>query len=411
MYKVGGFVRDTLLNIDSKDVDWVVIDATEQDMLNRNFKKVGGDFPVFLHPDSGEEFALARTERKSAPGYHGFEVNVDGVSLTDDLKRRDLTINAMAFDPLHNLIDPFGGEADLKDSILRHVDADAFKEDPVRVLRIARFLARWPEFLVAKETKQLCKDIVASGEMDHLTPERVWKETEKALGEPFPSRYFVFLRMIGALEIVFPEIHALIGQTQPYDHHPEGDVFAHTMIVIDNAAQWTQDTLSVFCALVHDFGKGSTPQDMLPHHYGHEDAGIPLVEAFAERLKIPNHFRDHGVLVCKYHTHIHHIFILNPKTVVKMFDDLNFRKNHQILTLLPDVSYCDSTGRTNFYANRPYPNREEAIQVLHELSWVKISNIHTEEEIKKMDVDTIKKIIYKMKIDAVKKFRKERNEK
>lgn len=407
-YKVGGFVRDTIMGIESKDVDWVVVGATEQEMIDQSFKKVGADFPVFLHPVSGDEYALARTERKSGNGYHGFEVVTENVTLADDLKRRDLTINAMAFDPQHNIIDPFNGEKDLADGVLRHVDADAFKEDPVRVLRVARFLARWPDFMVAKETKALCKEIVASGEMNHLTPERIWKETEKALSEEVPSRFFVFLRMVGALEIIFPEIHALIGQEQPYEHHPEGDAFVHTMEVLDIARIWSQDVVTTFCALAHDFGKGSTPKDMLPHHYGHEAAGIPLVKQMAERLKIPNVFRDHAILICKYHTHIHNIKNLNAKTIVKMFDELNFRKNHNILTMLPDVSYSDSCGRTAFYSQRPYPEREYAIEVLHNLSWVKISNIFSKEEIEKMSVDTIKNEVYKMKLKVVKDFQKER---
>lgn len=406
-YKVGGHVRDIIMEVESNDIDWVVVGATEQEMLDMNFSQVGADFPVFLHPVTGEEHALARTERKTAPGYNGFEVQINGVTLEDDLRRRDLTINAMAMDITGEVIDPFGGINDIDDQILRHVDAVAFKEDPVRVLRIARFLARWPSYTVAKETMALCREIVASGEMNHLTPERVWKETEKAFAGQFPSRYFVFLRMIGALEIIFPEIHALIGQTQPYEHHPEGDAFIHTMFVVDNAAAYIHDNtaLGVFCALTHDLGKGTSPKETLPHHSGHERRGVAIIDGLCDRLKVSTEFREHAKLVAEYHTHIHNFHILKETTIVKMFDDLNVRKNQHIVEILPDVSYCDSTGRTSFYVFRPYPNAELAKEVFNALGAVKLSNFKDEEEIKKMSVDKIKNFLHHEKVKTVKEIR------
>lgn len=409
-YKVGGCVRDFLMNDESKDIDWVVVGATEQDMLDRGFTKVGADFPVFLHPDNGQEYALARTERKTGKGYNGFTVDIENVTLKDDLKRRDLTINAMALDPHKNVIDYFNGMEDIKNSILRHVDAEAFKEDPVRVLRIGRFLARWPEFAVAKETMTLCREMVLAGELEHLTPERVWKETEKALCEIIPSRYFVFLRMVGALEIVFPEIYALIGQTQPYEHHPEGDAFVHTMQVLDNCAEeWYDEPLGPFCALTHDLGKGTTHKDKLPHHSGHEQRGVEIIKTMCERLRIPNAFRDHAMLVSAYHTHIHNFHILKATTIVKMFDDLNFRKNKNIINILPLIAFADATGRTLFHKFRPYPNRDRAITTFYQLSNVKISNYFSKEEIQDMSIDNIKNYLYKEKVKIVKQIRKGEN--
>jgi tRNA nucleotidyltransferase (CCA-adding enzyme) len=405
---VGGFVRDLVMNRVPKDRDWVVVGSSEEEMLSLGFKKVGADFPVFLD-DKGEEYALARTERKTGPGYHGFEVNTQSVSLEQDLARRDLTINAMALDEEGNVYDFFGGLEDIDNNLLRHVNDEAFKEDPVRVLRIARFMARWPSYSVAKETKALCREMVANGELAHLTPERVTAEMMKALSEQLPSRFFYFLRMVGALEVVFPEIHALIGVEQPYDHHPEGDAFIHTMMVLDDSSAYVDaKALDNFCALVHDLGKAATPKDKWPHHYGHEEAGYWIVQTMAERLKLPTEFREHGALVARYHMHIHKFHELNPKTIVKMFEDLKGKVNKRIYEILPSVSYCDAHGRTSFHSEKPYRNAAWAENTFELLSEVKLSSYFSPEEIKEMSVDKIKDFLYRKKIEVVKEVRKHR---
>ncbi|QIG70848.1 CCA-tRNA nucleotidyltransferase protein [Rhizobium phage RHph_I1_18] len=397
VFKVGGCVRDEILGIQPKDIDRVVINSTVEEMLGRGFSQVGKDFPVFIDAN-GEEWALARTERKIGDGHTSFEVETSNVSLEQDLRRRDLTINAMAIDSKGNLHDPFNGYADLKSKTIRHVDAEGFKEDPLRVLRIARFLARWPEFDVAKETFQLCSDMAKAGMLKHLTGERVALEMKKALREVdgMPSRFFYFLRMVGALEDTFPEIHALIDVPQPYKHHPEGDVFIHTMMVLDQATfetdndrddvEWVE--LVRFCALTHDLGKATSPKDNLPHHYGHEAGGVPIIKAMAERLALPNILRDHAIKVARYHTHIHNFMSLKASTIVDMFLDLKHNQNQRILGVLPLVSMCDSRGRTSFHVNRPYPNCDVATRVLLNLSLIRARDVCTEEELK--DVNKLK---------------------
>lgn len=402
-YKVGGFVRDTIMGLEPKDIDWVVTNETVEQMLADGYKMVGNGFPVFLNPDNGQEFALARTERKVGKGYNGFEFNVENVTIEQDLERRDLTINAMAMDGFDKIIDPFNGQKDLEAKILRHVNADAFREDPVRVLRIARFLARWPEFSVARETKQLCRDIVDNGEMEHLTAERITAEMMKSLSEPMPSRFFYFLRMVGALKIIFPEIHNLIGVEQPYDHHPEGDAFIHTMMVLDEASNqgYGGDPLSCFCALVHDLGKGVTPKEKWPHHYGHEEAGVPLVEAMGERLKLSNKYIECGKLTARYHMHIHKFHELKSKTIVKMFDGLKTKAYPEIMQTLPWISYCDAVGRTSFHSKKPYPNFGLSLQVFQSLHQVKLSDYKTISEIQSMSINQIQDFLYRTKLHIV----------
>ncbi len=307
VYKVGGCVRDELLGLPVKDRDWVVVGATPEEMRAAGYKPVGKDFPVFLHPQTHEEYALARTERKTAPGYTGFAFHAaPDVSLEADLQRRDLTINAMAETETGELIDPYQGRADLEHRLLRHVSS-AFMEDPVRILRVARFAARLAEFdfQVAEETRQLMREMVTNGEVDALVPERVWQETVRALGEATPTRFFEVLRDCGALARLFPELDRLYGVPQPAEHHPEIDTGVHTMLVLQQAARLSPDPRVRFAALVHDLGKGITPQDEWPKHKEHEARGVPLVEDLCQRLRVPNDFRDLAILVTRYHLHYH----------------------------------------------------------------------------------------------------------
>ena len=329
IYLVGGAVRDKLLNLPVKDRDYVVVGATPQQMEAQGFKPVGADFPVFLHPKTKEEYALARTERKSGSGYKGFTVySAPDVTLEDDLRRRDLTINAIAEAQDGTLVDPYRGQKDLKEGYLRHV-SDAFIEDPVRVLRVARFAARFDRygFRIAHSTHKLMRQMVNNGEVDHLVPERVWAELESALSEPRPSRFFKALRACGALARLFPEIDALYGVPQPAVHHPEVDTGVHCMMVVDQSAKLSSDTRVRFAALVHDLGKGTTPESDWPKHIDHENRGVQLVKDLCQRFRIPNDYRDLAVITARYHTHCHRAAELKPGTLLKTLEGLDaFRK-------------------------------------------------------------------------------------
>ena len=305
-----------------KERDWCVVGATPAEMKAAGYKQVGKDFPVFLHPDTGEEHALARTERKTAAGYHGFDFHTDpGVTIEDDLGRRDLTINAIAQDTDGNLVDPYGGIADIRNRILRHV-SDAFVEDPVRVLRVARFAARFAHlgFVIAPETAALMRQITADGEIDALVPDRVWRETESALLGRDSRVYFETLRECGALAVLFPEVDRLFGVPQPKQWHPEVDTGVHVMMVLDQAAKLSPDLEVRFAALVHDLGKGTTRKHALPSHPGHERRGVKLIRRLAERLPVPNACRDLGILVSEYHTHCHRAFELRAATILRMLE-------------------------------------------------------------------------------------------
>ena len=307
IYLVGGAVRDNLLNYPIYENDWVVVGATPQQMLSLGFKPVGKDFPVFIHSKTGEEYALARTERKSGRGYKGFEFfTSDKVSLEDDLVRRDLTINAMAQDSEGNLIDPFNGQKDLELKMLRHV-SEAFIEDPLRVLRVARFAARYHHlgFTIAPETMALMKSIVEQGEMEFLVAERVWKETSRALQSISPDIYIEVLRECGALKILFPEINALFGVPQRADYHPEIDTGIHTLMALQQAAKLSDSATVRFSVLVHDVGKAVTPSNVLPSHRGHESRGLPLVKKICDRFAIPNEFRELALAVTEHHLLCH----------------------------------------------------------------------------------------------------------
>ena len=356
VYLVGGAVRDGLLGRPAAERDWVVVGADPEEMLRRGFTLVGRDFPVFLHPRTHEEYALARTERKTGPGYRGFKVHAGpGVRLEDDLLRRDLTVNAMAQTPDGRIIDPYGGQKDLEARRLRHVSA-AFAEDPVRILRIARFAARYRSygFEIAPETMELMRSMVNGGEMDHLAPERVWQETHKALGEEHPGRYFQVLRDCGALARWFPEVEALFGVPQPERWHPEIDTGVHTLMALDQAARLGPDPLMRFAVLVHDLGKGLTPKEKLPSHPGHEAAGVPLVDRLCERLKAPAAYRDLGRLTAQYHLHVHRVDELKASTLVDCFSKLDLWRRPERLPPFLQACEADARGRTGF-EEHPYP--------------------------------------------------------
>ncbi|SQA97612.1 Multifunctional CCA protein [Cedecea neteri] len=356
IYLVGGAVRDGLLKLPVKDKDWVVVGATPQQMLDEGYEQVGKDFPVFLHPQSHEEYALARTERKSGLGYTGFTCySAPDVTLEQDLLRRDLTINAIAQDENGELFDPYNGLADIERRLLRHV-SPAFNEDPLRVLRVARFAARYAHlnFQIAPETLALMRTMTDNGEIAHLTAERVWKETENALTSRNPQVFFAVLRECGALKVLFPEIDALYGVPAPAKWHPEIDTGIHTLMTLSIAAQLSPAVDVRFATLCHDLGKGLTPKEKWPSHHGHGPAGVKLVEQLCARLRIPNDIRDLAKLVAEFHDLIHTFPILQPKTVIKLFDAIDaWRKPHRVEQIAL-TSEADARGRTGFEAS-DYP--------------------------------------------------------
>jgi tRNA nucleotidyltransferase (CCA-adding enzyme) len=359
VYLVGGAVRDAQLGIPHREKDWCVVGATPAELEALGYRRVGKDFPVFLHPDSKEEYALARTERKTAPGYHGFDVDCSpDVSIDDDLRRRDLTINAIARDEGGTLVDPWGGLQDIENRVLRHV-SDAFVEDPVRILRVARFAARFHRlgFAIAGETMALMRRMVDAGEADTLVPDRVWKETELALAGNDVRVFFETLRGCGALRVLFPEVDALFGIPQPERWHPEIDTGLHVMMVLDQAEKLSADTEVRFAALVHDLGKGNTPKSKLPSHVGHETRGCKLLRRMAERLPVPNACRDLGLLVAEFHTHVHRALELRPKTILKVLEKTDaFRRPERFERFLLACE-ADARGRAGL-EDRKYPQAE-----------------------------------------------------
>ena len=357
VYVVGGAVRDRLLGLAVRDRDHVVVGATPEDMARLGFRPVGKDFPVFLHPETGEEYALARTERKTARGYTGFAVHAaPDVSLEEDLKRRDLTINAMAETEDGEIIDPHGGRADLEARLLRHVSR-SFVEDPVRILRVARFAARFGEFAVAPETLRLMQEMVDDGEVDALVPERVWQELARGLMEATPSRMFLVLRACGALARLLPELDRLFGVPQPVKHHPEVDTGIHTMRVVDEAAARGLALPERWAALLHDLGKGATPAEFWPRHHGHEGRGVALVQAACERLRAPSECRDLAVLVARDHGNAHRALELRPATLVELLERLDaFRRPERFEAFLSACA-ADFRGRPG-HENLPYPQAD-----------------------------------------------------
>jgi len=358
VYLVGGAVRDRLLGRAVSERDWVVVGATPAELERAGFIPVGRDFPVFLHPKTKEEHALARLERKVAPGYRGFTTEFSpDVKLEDDLKRRDLTVNAMAQDDAGNVIDPFGGRRDLEARLLRHV-SDAFVEDPVRILRVARFAARYAPlgFRVADETMALMQRMVADGEAGALIAERVWTETEKALGEPCPDVFVSVLRDCGALKVVYPEIDALFGVPQPEKWHPEIDTGIHQLMGLREAVKLGGGVPARFSVLMHDLGKGVTPAEKLPSHPGHEDAGVALVEQLCARLRVPNHLRELGVMTARYHTHVHRAFELRADTVLRTLEGCDALRRPERFADFLLACEADARGREGL-EERDYPQR------------------------------------------------------
>jgi tRNA nucleotidyltransferase (CCA-adding enzyme) len=353
---VGGAVRDALLGLPVNDRDWVVVGATPQELQAAGYLPVGKDFPVFLHPETREEVALARTERKTAPGYHGFAFHADkSVTLEEDLQRRDLTINAMARDEDGTLVDPYGGQRDLAAKVLRHV-SDAFAEDPVRVLRLARFAARFDDFSVAPETEALMERMVLAGEVDALVPERVWQELSRGLMEKRPSRMFEVLRQCGALARLLPEVDRLWGVPQPAMHHPEIDTGVHLMMVLDQAARMDAPLTVRFACLGHDLGKGLTPPGEWPRHIGHEARGVALVQAVCERLRVPGDCRELAETVAREHGHIHRSGELDAEAVVRLLDRCDAWRRPARFAEALLACECDARGRLGL-KDKPYPQR------------------------------------------------------
>lgn len=366
-YLVGGAVRDRLLQREVQDRDYVVVGASPEQMLAAGYVAVGKDFPVFLHPKTKQEYALARTERKQGQGYTGFACYfAPDVTLEQDLLRRDLTINAMALDEVSGeLIDPYAGQQDLADKILRHV-SDAFVEDPLRVLRVARFLARFAHlgFTVAPETLELLKDITTSGELLHLTAERVWQETSRALTETTPSAYFLLLRDVGALAQLMPELDCLWGVPNPPKWHPEIDTGVHTMMVLEQACLLS-DRLDIrFAALVHDLGKGLTAKELWPAHHGHEHTGLAPIKTLCQRLRVPNDCRDLALLACEFHQLLHKCLELRSTTLLKLFDGIDLWRKPERLESLLTVGTADLRGRTGFEL-ADYPQADFLRQLAH----------------------------------------------
>jgi len=359
---VGGAVRDKLLGKPGKDSDWVVVGSTPQEMEKQNFKPVGKDFPVFLHPETKEEYALARTERKAGKGYKGFTFHTStDITLEEDLARRDLTINAIAEDHTGKLIDPFNGKQDIEDKILRHV-SPAFVEDPVRVLRVARFAARFG-FRIAPETMSLMNEISESGELDALVPERVWNELERAMGETYPSRFILALRACHALGILFPEIERLFGVPQTEKYHPEIDTGIHILMSLNQASRLSQDPQIRFATLVHDLGKGTTPKEKLPSHHGHEERGVKLIKALCKRYRAPKQYQELAIQVSRHHFSCHRIEEMRAETILKKLESMDaFRRPERFKKFLICCE-SDARGRTGF-EDRAYPQADYFKQAL-----------------------------------------------
>jgi tRNA nucleotidyltransferase (CCA-adding enzyme) len=401
-YLVGGAVRDDLLGLQADERDWVVVGSTPEEMLDRGFKQVGASFPVFLHPETGEEYALARTEKKQGHGYHGFNVDFHpAVTLEEDLIRRDLTINAIARDSSGKLIDPYGGQGDLEQKILRHVSA-AFVEDPLRVIRVARFAARFVPlgFRVHESTLELMREITQAGELQHLAPERTWREIERAMGAEKPSEFVSVLRECGALEVLLPEVNALFGVPQPEKYHPEIDTGLHLLMALDVAANLTDgDSLVVFAVLLHDLGKGVTPRHQWPSHVGHEAAGVPLVDAVCGRIRAPNAMHDLARKVCARHLDCHRILEARPATVQRLLERLDAFRQPSVVPGFLAACTADYRGRKDGQA-RPSPQadflqrayRETADIRARDLELADISGPEVGERLRQARIEAIKKL-------------------
>ncbi len=404
IYLVGGAVRDALLNFPFHERDWLVVGATANEMLQQGYQQVGADFPVFLHPDSKEEYALARTERKSSPGYQGFDIYAaPDVTIEEDLSRRDLTINAIAQDAEHNIIDPYGGVEDLEKKVLRHV-SPAFCEDPVRILRVARFAARYAHlgFYVAEETLQLMKTMVLQGEVNALVAERVWQEMRKALSERSPSVFFDILRECGALKIILPEIDNLFGVPQPEQHHPEIDTGVHTLLVLQQAALLSDDTATRFAALCHDLGKAVTPKEKWPSHHGHEAAGVPLVKKMCQRLRIPNEYKTLAMITAEFHLHTHRALEMKASTLLKALERLDCVRKPERFEKFIQVCTADIRGRPGF-ENEAYPQADYMRKAAILMSNIDVSALQSQGLIGK----EIAEGIYQQRLALIKQLKQE----
>jgi len=397
---VGGAVRDALLGLPVNDRDWVVVGASPQAMLDAGYLPVGKDFPVFLHPVTKEEVALARTERKTAPGYRGFAFHADGnVTLEEDLQRRDLTINAMARSEDGTLVDPYGGQRDLVAKVLRHV-SPAFAEDPVRILRLARFAARFSNFTVARETQALMREMVLQGEVDALVPERVWQELSRGLMEAAPSRMFDVLRSCGALARLLPEVDCLWGVPQPEAHHPEIDTGVHLMMVIDQAAR-LQAPLSVrYACLGHDLGKGTTRPEEWPRHIAHEARSVALVRAVSERLRVPAECRELAEVVAREHGNVHRSATLNAQSVVRLLDRCDAWRRPDRFAEMLLACECDARGRLGLQ-DRPYPQRAQLQQALDRARAIDTAAVAAEVSARGMKGPAVGKAIQTARVQAV----------
>jgi tRNA nucleotidyltransferase (CCA-adding enzyme) len=376
VYRVGGAVRDQLLGLKIKDTDWVITGATPEQMIEQGFRPVGNDFPVFLHPETQQEYALARTERKVSRGYAGFTFNTaPDISIEQDLARRDLTINAIAEDEQGKLIDPFNGRLDIEQRVLRHV-SDAFVEDPVRVLRIARFAARFAHlgFSIADETRELIRHIGESGELDALVPERVWSEMSRALSEADPQVFFTSLRDCQVLNKLFPEIDDLFGVPQTAHYHPEVDTGIHLMLALKKSAEMELDNETRFAVLTHDLGKATTPRDILPGHHGHEIRGVELTREFCKKWRIPKAHSELAIMTCEFHTHIHRMYEMKPSTILRLFNKTDVFRRPQRFINMTRACIADARGRTGF-ENDPYPQADYAVRLVQKLNALDLSPV------------------------------------
>ena len=379
VYLVGGAVRDGLLGVPPRENDWLVVGGTADELLLRDFRQVGASFPVFLHPETGEEYALARTERKQGHGYHGFDVDFHpGITLEEDLSRRDLTVNAMAQDRAGRLIDPFGGQGDLEQRVLRHV-SPAFGEDPLRVLRVAKFAARFAGFgfRVHASTMALMQQMAASGELEHLVPERIWAEFTDAMSCDQPAVFIEVLRECGALSVLLPEVDCLFGIPQPEKYHPEIDTGVHVMMAMNMAARLGGSAQVVFALLLHDLGKGLTPDDRLPSHFGHEKSGLPLVKEVCARFRVPGAFRDLALLVCELHLRCHRLLEARPSTVMKLIEDADLLRRPDRVKDFVRACEADYRGRKGL-EDRPYPQADRLQAALKAVLAIRARDIQTE---------------------------------
>ena len=397
IYTVGGAVRDELLGLKVKDRDFVVVGATPEQMVALGYKPVGKDFPVFLHPQTHEEYALARTERKTAKGYKGFQVYAaPEVTLEQDLARRDLTINAIARDSNGALIDPYSGVADIENRVLRHV-SPAFAEDPVRILRAARFAARFTDFSVAPETMALMRQMVEAGEVDALVSERVWQELAKGLMEAKPSRMFEVLRECGALRKILPELDRLWGVPQPAQYHPEVDTGVHVMMVIDYAASQNYSLPVRFAALTHDLGKGTTPKEILPRHIGHEERSVNLLKDVCQRLRVPNDCKELAHIVAKFHGKVGRTDEMRPETLMRLLQDTDAMRQPERFREFLKACESDSRGRTGF-ENKPFPHADKLLKVLEAATSVDAGAVASQHS----NPEKIKTAVLQARLDAVK---------